>query len=188
MSQAFDRGRTFERKVASMIRKKLGARVERDRRSGAGTNRSDISDYYQEIPLHLEIKDHETLKPKEWFRQADAASSMNMTPSVVFHMDEEVMVMLRFSDLLNFLLEIQDYKAEVDDLRQPIKLSGPGPAIKKSTSDKRLIDQLNEAEEKQIERGQKTCRNGHLADDYGYCMIVSCKYSRGYRPPKGKRK
>lgn len=187
MSQSFDRGRTFERKVASMIRKKLGARIERDRRSGAGVNRSDISDYYQEIPLHLEIKDQETLKPKEWFRQADQASSMNMTPSVVFHMDEEIMVMLRFSDLLNFLCEIQDQKAEIDDLREPHTDEFP-PATNPIQAARRFAEAATAPiVKKKIQRGQKTCRNGHLADEFGYCQILSCKYSRGYKPPKKAR-
>lgn len=119
MSESSDRGKHFELKVASVLRKKLGAKVSRDRRSGAGTNRADISDYYQQIPLHLELKDQETLKVKEWFRQADDAASFTQAPTVVFAMDEEVLCCLRFSDLVNFLVEIADQKAEIDDLRSP---------------------------------------------------------------------
>lgn len=201
MSEAFDRGRTFERKVASILRKKLGARVERDRRSGAGINKSDISDYYQEIPLHMEIKDQETLKPKEWFRQAEAAASFTQAPTVIFAMDEEVLALLRFSDLVNFLVEIADQKAEIDDLRTPIvsepqlkkgdtvELKGFGPNVDGKAKVK-LVDlgQIKNVVELRKSAGQKSCREGHLADEYGYCQQLKCKYSRGYRPPKAKRK
>lgn len=192
MSEAFDKGRTFERKVASILRSKLGARVVRDRRSGAGVNKSDISDYYQEIPLHLEIKDQETIKIKEWFRQADAASSFNMAPTVVLHADEEVLAVIRFSDLVNFLVEIADQKAEIDDLHAPQQLPAPTGLGLPDEVPKELqaIDPAKVAKVINQKKATATrlCKNGHIADDYGYCQQLSCKYSRGYRPPKAKRR
>lgn len=182
MSESSDRGKHFELKVASVLRKKLGAKVSRDRRSGAGTNRADISDYYQQIPLHLELKDQETLKVKEWFRQADDAASFTQAPTVVFAMDEEVLCCLRFSDLVNFLVEIADQKAEIDDLRRPIQST--------ATNDPRAMNKsqlVALVEKKSILPKTKFCRNSHIADQWGYCMQVSCPYSRGYKKPKGKK-
>lgn len=191
MSESSERGKHFELKVASILRKKLGAKVSRDRRSGAGTNRADISDYYQEIPLHLELKDQETLKVKEWFRQANDAASFTQAPTVVFAMDEEVLCCLRFSDLVNFLVEIADQKAEIDDLRSPLHQTvdraveilaagrGEDPKIVKNRIDKTLAN---------IEKSKPVfCKNGHIADQWGYCIQVSCPYSRGYKKPKGKK-
>lgn len=190
MAEAYDRGKNFEQRVASMLRKKLGAKVVRDRRSGAGTNRSDISDYYQEIPLHLEIKDQENVKIKEWFKQADDASSFMQAPTVIFAKDEEILACLRFSDLLNFLIEIADQKAEIDDLRAPI----PAPNATIGDAQDGKVSHISAGKpmiERQIkERMAKLtyCKGGHLADLYGYCMILDCKFSRGYKKPKGKKK
>lgn len=191
MSISSDRGKKFELKVAALIRRKLGARVMRDRRSGAGINRSDMSDYYNDIPLHIEVKDQQTVKIKEWYEQACAASSFARTPVVVYHDDDLIMCALEFSNLLNFILEIADQKAEIDDLRtptftQPAKptgltvddaINGRVASVKAGVA----VPAVNDV--------PKTvyCREGHLADEYGYCMQLSCKYSRGYRKPKSKK-
>ncbi len=208
------KGAWLENQVAAILRKKLGARVQRDKRSGAGpTNRADISDYYQEIPLHLEVKNQETVKVKEWFRQADDAASVGQAPTVVFAMDDELLTIIRFSDLVNFMVEIADQKAEIDDLRAPVVMGyDPGqkdgdysatvtgrknkdgsvtitdvktePVVQFKGKKQPLSKAVKAAQE------QKTvmCRGGHIADSYGYCQQLTCKYSRGYRPPKGKAK
>ena len=183
MSDSSDRGKHFELKVASILRRKLGAKVTRDRRSGAGVNKADISDYYQSIPLHLELKDQETLKIKEWFRQADASASFSQAPTVVFAMDEEILCCLRFSDLVNFMVELADQRAEIDDLRRPI-----APV---STNDPRKMPKsqlIALIEKKSIEPKTKFCRNDHIADQFGYCIQTACPYSRGYKKPKAKKK
>jgi len=188
MSEAFDRGRNTEREVAALIRKKLKVHVQRDKQSGAGVNRSDIHDYYQEIPLAIECKDQETLKIKEWMRQTIDAASFNQTPTLVFRMETELMAVIPFSNLLDFLLEITELRAENDDLRQPIVHIGIDKA--KLGRDKTVthLVEVGKAVTKQIERGAKTCRNGHLSDDYGYCNIIDCKFSRGYKSKKVKGK
>ena len=186
MSDSSQRGKLFELKVAKILRSKLGARVTRDRRSGAGINKSDISDYYQDIPLHLELKDQETIKVKEWFRQASDAASFNQAPVVVFAADEEVLAVIRFSDLVNFVREIADQKAEIDDLRMPLEATFTPPVPVKAGEE--VLITLKPTVEAKIERGAKTCREGHISDEWGYCMQLSCKYSRGYKKPKAKRK
>ena len=189
MSDSSQRGKLFELKVAKILRSKLGARVTRDKRSGADINKSDISDYYQDIPLHLELKDQETLKPKEWFRQASDAASFSQAPVVVFAADEEVLSIIRFSDLVNFVREIADQKAEIDDLRAPVRYQvtvPPGEPAVVSSGDKFKVD-IKPIVDKKIERGATTCREGHLSDEFGYCMQKGCKYSRGYKKPKAKK-
>jgi len=192
MSESFDRGRIFERRVASILRSKLGVRVQRDKRSGAGIHKADILDYYQEIPLHLEVKDQETLKIKEWFRQADATASFNQVATLVFAMDEEILCTLRFSDLVNFLVEIADQKAEIDDLRRPImvniKQNEDGTVGQANLSKPAVITiPLKSFVGEKIDRGAQTCKDGHISDQWGYCLQAKCKYSRGYKPPKGKK-
>lgn len=184
MSEAFDKGRDTEREVATLIRKKLKVQVQRDSRSGAGLHKADIRDYYQEIPLFIECKDQETLKVKEWMRQTIAGASFNQTPTLVFRMDSEgLMAVLPFADLLNFLLEIKDLREEVADLRLPVATFTP-PAVDKVLTD--VEKQVTSVTKAKIDRGGRQCRNGHLTDDYGYCMQLDCKFSRGYRPKKVK--
>lgn len=186
MQNSYSKGKEFELRVASMLRSKLKIAVQRDRRSGAGINKSDISDYWNQLPLHLELKDQETIKIKEWFRQADQASSFNKAPTVVFQADEEVLATLRLSDLVNFLIEIADLKAENDDLRIPVPILKP------------RLDPIDIANKKVVEKVEqkksnpylevKECRAGHIADHYGYCMQLDCKFSRGYKVKKKKGK
>lgn len=187
MSIASDRGRTFEGVIAGLLKKKLGARVERDRRSGAGwSQRSDIRDYYQDIPFSIEVKNQEKLNVKEAFRQADEAANFNRPPIVVFNAEPDILCTLRFTDLLNMLVEVADQKAEIADLRLPTspRHDGPMPTAKGRAA---LAD-LEPVVKSKIDRGVKTCRAGHIADQWGYCLQVECKYSRSYRKPKGKKK
>lgn len=187
MSDSSKRGKNLELDVAATLRKKLGARVHRDSRSGAGTHKQDIRDYFQELPFSIECKDHETIKIKEWMRQAIDAASFHQIPTLVFRMDEEILATVRFSDLVNLAVEIADLKAEVADLREPVVASVhvAGPVSPKSAE---AIGQvIKAAANRSKQPGVKTDGNGHIADDYGYCNQKGCKYSRGYRAPKGKK-
>ena len=212
MSLASQRGKSFEQLVARMIRSKLGVRVSRDRQSGAGINKSDMSDYRGELPLAIECKDQATIKIKEWFRQADAARTDAMrAPTVVFRSDGDVLATLRLDDLLNFLKEIADQKVEIDSLRVPefredftiskesadklhlkkgdrIGLHGFGAIDTDDATIEDIQGKLDGSIAIKIKGGAKACRNRHLTDEYGYCNIVDCKYSRGYRKPKEKRR
>lgn len=184
MSEAFDRGRDTEREVAAVLRRKLGAHVERDRRSGAGINKSDISDYYNEVPLFIECKDQETLKVKEWMRQTIEGASFNQAPTLVFRMDTELLACMRFADLINFITEIVDLRAEIADLRQP-NINFVPPRPEKVLENTKIG--VQRAVKKQVVRGAKTCKNGHICDDWGYCLSITCQFSRGYRKPKAKK-
>lgn len=179
---SFAKGKTFEQKVASMIRKKADSGALRNKGSHANWHRR--SDIFTNLPIHVECKDQETVKIKEWFEQADAAASFNQIPTVVFHKDEEVLACLRFNDLLDLFVQVADLQAEVEDLRKPIALSQPQP-VKPAQPSSTAIASVVESKAK---HGAKTCRSGHIADEWGYCQQRDCKYSRGYRKPKGKKK
>ena len=175
MSESSEKGVSLEKEIAKILRKKLGATVERDKRSGAGNiNKSDLSDWYREIPLFVESKNQKIIKIKDWFRQAEGNASMGQAPTVVFAADNEILACLRFSDLVNFLAEIKDYQAIIADLREVT-------VEELNKEDGEIVDTL-------ISHHAKTCRNGHLSDAYGYCQQLTCKFSRSYRLPKKKRK
>jgi hypothetical protein len=113
----YERGKSFEQKVAAMIRRKADKGALRNAGSHASWHRR--SDVFTNLPLHVECKDHATIKIREWFEQSVAAASANQIPTVVFAKDEEVLVTLRFDDLLNLYAQVADLSAEIEELRVP---------------------------------------------------------------------
>lgn len=190
MSEAYDRGKTFEMMVAKLTTKKLHLESKRDSRSGAGLHKQDIRDRYNLLPLFIECKDHETIKPKAWWREANGKASYGQAPVVVFPDETEVLCVMRYTDLLQFIKEAADWKEEADDLRQPVPV--PNPQWKPSRLETqpgsvRIKPDIEPLIEKKVQQGVKTCREGHITDDYGYCMQKGCKYSRGYVKKKEKK-
>lgn len=118
MSISSKRGKDFELLIARVVRQK-GFKVYRDKRSGAGINKSDLSDWTRELPLFIECKDHKAIQIKTWFTQVKNTAK-GIPPAVVFHADEEILVTLRFDDLLNFLVENKDLTNQLKDFRQNI--------------------------------------------------------------------
>lgn len=180
MSEASKRGQKLEREIAAIIRKKTGVLAVRDSRSGANWHRR--SDIFTELPIHIEAKDHETIKIKEFYRQAEAAASFNQTAVAAFRCDEFILATLEFHKLIDLFVEVADLRAEIEDLRRPIIQ----PNIVPKVADK-ILDDLEKPVKQMINRGSNTCKAGHLADSYGYCMQVKCPFSRGYRKPKAKK-
>src|SRR3954467_8644600 len=146
MSLASTKGKHLELEVAGILRKKLGARVTRDKQSGAGVSKQDIRDYYSDLPFSIECKDQETVQIKSWMRQAIDATSFHQVPTLVFRMDEEIIAAVRFSDLVDLAVEIADLRAELDDLRQPVVAThGNVPAlvirdVVKAVTKKKAVD------------------------------------------------
>jgi len=198
MSISSQKGRAFELLVAKMIRSKLNARVSRDSRSGAGFNKADMSDFYNEIPLHIECKDQETVKIKEWFQQAADSATTFHAPTVVFHTESEILATLRFTDVLNLLVEIADLKAELADLRLPaVAPTQPEIIGEQQAANRRIIKEAKKnpvtygsarPANERVKNQPQYCRAGHIADQFGYCEQKDCKFRRGYKPPKGKKK
>lgn len=188
MSEAFDRGRNTEKEVAAILRKKLGARVMRDPKSGAGLHKADIRDYFQELPLFVECKDQENIKVKEWMRQTIEGASVGQVPTMVFRMETELFACVPFRDLVNFLVEIADLRAENDDLRKPVDAAWLAAQAGRPANTAAIVAKsVQPAVGRKIEGGAKFCQNGHIVDGWGYCSTKTCKYSRGYRPPKVKK-
>ena len=183
MSVSSQKGKRLELEVAGVLRKKLGARVARDKQSGAGVNKQDIRDYYQDVPFSIECKDHQTFKVKEWMRQAIEAASFNQVPTLVFRSDDEVLACIRFADLVNLAVEIRDLQAQLSDLRAPVVTVHAYDTEPNTLA--RLVD-VGKAVAKATLRGSRTDPHGHITDDFGYCSQKGCKYSRGYKPPKEK--
>lgn len=185
MSEAAKRGRSFELEVAKILRSKLGARVVRDPKSGAGSHhKSDLKDFYGDLPFDFELKDHEKLNIKASMRQAIDGASMGRVPVLAFRMDELIIASLKLDDLVSMQSEIQDLRKEVALLRQPIE-----SAVHTTWTDNRnaVAFGLSDAEQVKKSRGAKTCGAGHITNDSGFCMQKGCRFSRGYRPPKGAK-
>ena len=178
MSISSEKGKSLETYIAKVLQKKLGARVKRDGKSGAGTHQKmDISDYFQDTPLDIEAKNHATIKLREWWRQTIAGASFRRVPSLVLQMDDEVLVTLRFTDLVDFLAEIQQGKAEITDLRRPIAVPKPM---------QNEIDQLSTT--RASSAGLSLCRNGHIISPGSTkCLAKGCQFSFGYKPKKVKK-
>ncbi|MEA9985676.1 hypothetical protein [Subtercola sp. RTI3] len=175
MSESSDKGVSLENYIEKTLRKKLGARVQRDKRSGAGSHQKmDINDYFQETPFDIEAKNHKTVAIKEWMRQAKAGASLNRIPTVVFQTDDGVLACLPFDDLVDLAVQIKDLTAELNDLRTPVVL-GAQEAVEKAVAIK-------------SNSGVSMCRNGHIVSPgSNHCLTKGCPYSSGYKPKKVKK-
>lgn len=167
MSISSDKGKSLENEVAKLLQKKLGARVSRDKRSGAGSHQKmDLTDYYQDTPLDIEVKNHNTVKIKEWFRQALSGASFSRIPTVVFKSDDEVLAVLRFSDLVDLIAESQQHRGEIKRLREPVLMSGAGQVVR--PEDIRPGASRSEWRE---------CRGGNMVSPgEKKCLVKSCSF------------
>lgn len=182
---SYERGKKFELRISRLIRKKLGARVQRDKRSGAGDfQKADVSDYYRELPLHLELKDQQTVKVKEWYRQAAAGASYGQAPTVVFAADEEDLAVIRFSDLLDLVAEVKQLQAQADKLKEPVSVHVNCSKVPVTELAAELPKRI------QSERGSyQTCRNGHLIQPgASKCLAKGCPFSTAYKAKKEKKR
>lgn len=182
---SYDRGKRFELRISRLIRKKLRIKVQRDPRSGAGSHqKSDLLDYWRELPLHLEFKDQQTVSVKSWFRQAAAGASYGQAPTVVFAADEEDLAVIRFSDLLDLVAEVKQLQAQTDKLKEPVSVHVNGSKVPVSELAHELPKRI------QSERGSyQTCRNGHLIQPgASKCLAKGCPFSTTYKKPKGKKR
>lgn len=173
MSLSSDRGRRFEQEVARQLRKKLGARVTRDRRSGAGSHqKSDINDYYRETGLHIEAKSHQTIKIKEFYRQAQDGASVGQVATVVFDLESQTLACMSFDELLNIIAERNELFREIRTLKAP-------------RTAQRLAGDVERVKAVKVASGAKECRAGFLlALGASKCLTKGCT---SCRPKKEKR-
>jgi len=175
MSVSSEKGKSLEEHIAKTLRKKLGARVQRDKRSGAGSHQKmDLTDWHMDTPFDIEAKNHKTIAIKDWMRQAKAGASLNRIPTVVFNADDDVLACIPFDDLVNLAVQIQDLTAEITDLRTPTVLS-VGEAVEKAVAIKQPT-------------GVSTCRNGHITSPgSNKCLDKHCAFSSTYKKLKVKK-
>lgn len=183
---AYQKGKEYELHISKLVRRKADKGSMRNRSSHTGgTRRSDI---FTDLPIHIEAKHHESVRIKEWMEQSEGASNGFQTAVVAFKIDEHDYACLNFNDLLDLFVEIADYKAEIEDLRRPVEQTVVKPAKAAEIARHDATRMANEAvQKKKTASTVKLDRNGHIADDYGYCMQKGCKYSRTYKPPKAKK-
>lgn len=172
MSESSEKGRSLEEQVAKLLRKKLGVQVSRDKRSGAGSHQKmDISDWFKDVPLDIEVKNHKTIKLPEWMRQSKAGASVGQIPTVVFALDGDVIAALPFADVVDMMAELNQLRAEVASLRAPVVPAG-----------------LPEVAAVKVARGEPTCRNLHLLSPGATkCLAKGCPYSSSYKAKKEKK-
>lgn len=175
MSTSSEKGRSLEEYIAKTLRKKLGARVQRDGKSGAGTHQKmDIRDYYQDTRFDIEAKNHKAIKLGEFWNQTVSGASMGRTPLLVVQLKDEPLAVLRFDDLIDLAAELKEAHETIADLRRPIP----------STTDE--VDKVLKKTVKQAVCS--TCRNGHLiAPGSTHCLGKGCQYSFGYKAKKIKK-
>lgn len=186
MGEAYDKGKAYELHISKLVRKKADKGSMRNRSSHTGgTRRSDV---FTNLPIHIEAKHHETVTIKKWMEQAEAASSFHETAVVAFRIDDKDYAALNFEDLLNLFVQIADMQAEIDDLRAPVEhvVVPPKKAAEMARHEATAMAQKAIAKKKD-QPTIKYDKNGHITDEYGYCMQKGCKYNRNYKPPKVKK-
>lgn len=168
MSEAFDRGRDYERHIRKITSSVLKIDVKRDSKSGAGIHKQDIRDQFNLLPIFIECKDQNALSVKAEWRVTDQKSGHGQAPLVVFPDAEEDLCVIRYTDLLQFIREAWDFRDMAENLRSPEAESETAVPLPRAKTG--------------------CCANGHLlTDEFGYCMGKKCKFSRGYKPPKVKK-
>lgn len=183
---SYEKGKSFEQEVAKIVRRIADKGAKRNPGSHANWNRN--SDVFTDLPCHLECKDHETLKPKEWMRQAKA-SSANRVPVVAFRTDGDITAMLPFESLMHLYKEIGDLREEVSDLKSPVKsLSKAILAHSDQQEGTHVSLKLPKITDGNLEREVKICRNGHICSPgRDVCQQKGCQYSSFYKKPKSKQ-
>jgi hypothetical protein len=125
---------------------------------------------------------------KDWMEQAEASSSFHQTAVVAFRIDDKDYAALNFEDLLNLFVQIAQQQAEIDDLRAPVEAIVVKPAKAAENARHEAVALSQKAiKNKKATSTVKFDKNGHIVDDFGYCMQKGCKYNRNYRPPKVKK-
>lgn len=186
MAEAYEKGKAYELHISKLIRRKADKGSMRNRSSHTGgTRRSDI---FTDLPIHVEAKHHESVRIKEWMEQAEAAKHSFQTAVVAFKIDDRDYACMDFNAVLDLFVQIADQQAEIEDLRSPVEhvVVKPAKAAEIARHEATAMAQKAVAAKKQ-QSTIKYDKNGHIVDDYGYCMQKGCKFNRTYKPPKKAR-
>jgi hypothetical protein len=178
VSVSSEKGKSLENEVAKILKQKLGARVSRDKRSGAGTHQKmDLNDYFQDTPLDIECKNHTKISIREWWRQTIAGASFSRVPTLVFQADNEVLATLRFNDLVDLIAETKQNRVEIRRLKEPVIMTGAGEVVK--PADIKAGPSRNEWSE---------CRGGNMVSPgEKKCLVKTCTYCSNKKVKKDKK-
>lgn len=111
------KGTKLEHKVAALIRES-GLDKDAKRMIGSGAFAGWKTDIFTALPFSFEVKNQETAKPWEWFRQAEDASSLSKPPIVVFSGNNRpILSLLKFEIFLDLLKEISDLNQIIEGMK-----------------------------------------------------------------------
>ena len=111
------KGKRAEREVAKLINKYLGTNVRRTPQSGGLSIKGDIIDINPDsaaFDYHFEVKDQKKLMIPKWWEQIYGDCPKGKIPINVFKMNARFYATLEFTDFLNLLAELQEFKEELD--------------------------------------------------------------------------
>jgi hypothetical protein len=116
MSEASERGRNFELRIARLLRR-YGVKAYRNTRSGAGAvYKADIDS--PGFRFSLEAKDQKTIKLREWWGQAVSATPSYKLPMLVVATDEYTMLsIVRTEDIMSLIQQNQEDSETIKQLR-----------------------------------------------------------------------
>lgn len=180
MSESSDKGKEFEKDVVAFTNKMLkpfGIKITRDSRSGAGSHKkTDADDWFAGLPLSLEIKNDKSFSVKAWFKQARGGAYIARPPAAVFKMEEEMLVVLRYKDLLNFIVEAMEGNVEIKRLREPIIKTAEGTPVDVST-----------LKPSAAKGSWSECRGGNVVSPGSKkCLVKTCQYCSNKKVKKAK--
>lgn len=117
MSEASDRGKRFEMRIAKDLRR-YGVNAYRNKRSGAGdVYKADID--APGFRFSIEAKDQETIKLREWWAQAVSATPSYKDPMLVIAPNEyTTLAVVRLDDILGLIRQVNDDTATIKELRE----------------------------------------------------------------------
>lgn len=184
MSISSEKGKELENFVAKTLQKKLGARISRDKRSGAGSHKKmDLDDYFQDTSLDIECKNQAGIKIPEWWRQTTSGASPSRTPTLVFQLSNkknqppEVLATLRFTDLVDLIAETQQHRVEIKRLKEPVIMTGKGEIV--NPADIKAGPARNEWTE---------CRGGNMVSPgEKKCLVKTCTVCQNKKVKKIKK-
>ena len=94
---------------------------------------------------------------------------------------------MRYSDLLNFIKEANDWREKADDLEKSFTVQVPAAAMSKiKGADSLTIHAEQHSKNIGTDKAGHLVPCPHIKDEYGKCSVKDCRNCRGYRAPKAK--
>lgn len=112
------KGKALEKWVASELRRS-GADPDAQPMPLSGALQFFKGDIRTRLGYHIECKNQETWKPKEWLRIAESQRGQNEVPLVIMKSNfEQPVALLPAADLINLIAELEGTWDTIKKLRQ----------------------------------------------------------------------